>query len=499
MRDGAMLGFRLRREVREPEKPARVGLLLAVLVSGVLVAITAGDMVVAVLPLVAKEFGASEALVGWVVTGYLLVLSVGIPFYGRISDFFSLRRVFAVALLLFAVGSLVCALAPSLPVLVLGRIVQGTGAAAIPVLSLVAVTRAVEPGKRGTAMGLISSSGGVGIAAGPVLGGAVGQIFGWSGLFWITTVLALVLVPCALYSLPEGIPRGRSEVNHLTDPGELSSAGESRIDLAGGALLGLGVGLFLFGITQGQAEGFASILFWGSLLGAVLAAGLFARRTVRAAHPFVPPSLFENRGYVAAAVVAFLPMFVLVSALVFIPLLLTSANGLSTGTAGLVLTPGGVAVAILSPVAGRLSDRMGAKPPIIAGLAMMGLSTLFVSTLAAGASPVLVSAGILGVGAGFAFAHSPAINAAASALSGEQVGVGLGIFQGALFLGAGTGPAVIGALLAAREEAGSRAINPLYSLDAAPFSDAFLAMTVVVILTLMAALELRGSSQDDAA
>ena len=75
----------------------------------------------------------------------------------------------------------------------------------------------------------------------------------------------------------------------------------------------------------------------------------------------------------------------------------------------------------------------------------------------------------------------------------------MGIFQGALFLGAGTGPAVIGALLAAREEAGSGAINPLYSLDAAPFSDAFLAMTVVVILTLVAALKLRGSSQDDTA
>jgi MFS transporter, DHA2 family, metal-tetracycline-proton antiporter len=109
-----------------------------------------------------------------VVTGYLLVLAVGIPLYGRISDFFSLRYVFTVALLLFAAGSLVCALAPSLSVLVLGRIAQGTGAAAIPVLSLVAVTRAVEPGNRGGAVGLISSSGGVGIAAGPVVGGAVG-------------------------------------------------------------------------------------------------------------------------------------------------------------------------------------------------------------------------------------------------------------------------------------------------------------------------------------
>jgi MFS family permease len=269
------------------------------------------------------------------------------------------------------------------------------------------------------------------------------------------------------------------------------------LDLAGGALLGLGVGLFLFGITQAQAAGFASIRFWGSLLGAVLAAGLFARRTVRAAHPFVPPSLFENRGYVAA--VAFPSMVALVSALVFIPLLLTSANGLPTGAAGLMLTPGGLAVAILSPVAGRLSDRIGAKLPVIAGLAVMGLSTLFVSSFAAGASPLLVCMGILGMGVGFAFAHSPTINAGASALAGEQVGAGLGIFQGALFLGAGTGPTIIGALLAARNEAGSGAINPLNSLNAAPFSDAFLAMAVAVILAVVAVPRLPDSSQDDAA
>jgi MFS transporter, DHA2 family, metal-tetracycline-proton antiporter len=486
----------VRREVGEQEKPVFLRLLLAVLVSAVLVAVTAGDMVVAVLPLVAEELGASEAQLGWVVTGYLFVLSVGIPLYGRISDFFSLRRIFAVALLLFAAGSLVCALAPSLPVLVVGRVVQGTGAAAIPALSVVAVTRVMPPGERGGAVGLMASGGGVGIAAGPVLGGAVGQIWGWSGLFWITTVLALALVPGVLYALPDGAARDGSEVSHHTERG---FAGEGRFDLPGGALLGLGVGLFLFGITQGQVAGFASFSSWGSLSGAALAASLLVRRTVSAVHSFVPPSLFENRGYVAAVVVAFLSMFANVSALVLVPLLVVAAHGLSTGAAGLVLTPGGVAVAILSPVAGRLSDRMGARLPVLAGLAVMGLSTLFLSTFAAGASPLLVSMGIVGVGMGFAFTNSPANNAAAGTLAGKQVGVGLGIFHGALFLGAGTGPAVIGAFLAARKEAGSDAINPLYNLDVAPFSDAFLAMAVAVILALVAAFGLRSSRQDDAA
>lgn len=113
------------------------------------------------------------------------------------------------------------------------------------------------------------------------------------------------------------------------------------------------------------------------------------------------------------------------------------------------------------------------------------------------AGPVLITVGILGVGTGFAFIQSPANNAAANALPEEEVGAGLGIFAGAFFLGAGTGPALIGALLAARQEGGSGAINPLYVLDATPFSDAFLALTVAPITALIAALGLQGSIKGD--
>jgi hypothetical protein len=120
----------------------------------------------------------------------------------------------------------------------------------------------------------------------------------------------------------------------------------------------------------------------------------------------------------------------------------------------------------------------------------MALSILFMSTFA-GASPVLIAAGILGMGVGFAFVQSPANNAAAGALPEKEVGGGMGIFAGAFFLGAGTGPALIGAFLAARQEAASGAINSLYPFGAAPFSDAFLAMVLAPIVALIAAFGLR--------
>lgn len=459
--------------------PASTRLFLAVVASGVFVTVLTGTMVNVALPLMRSEFGASAAGVGWVFTAYSLAYAIGIPLYGRLSDFFGVRRVFSLGLLGFAAGGLICALAPSLEVLVLGRLVQGIGGAAVPALASVAVAKVLPAGERGGALGLVASSVGVGSVVGPIVGGVFGQLVGWRALFAGTLVLMLLLIPFARRVLPNG-----------------GSKDERRFDLIGGILLGLGAGLFLFGVTQGQAAGFASFSSWGSFLGAALALAGFARRINGVRHPFVSPALFKNRAFVAAVIVGLFSMMVNLSTLVFVPLLLVGVNGLSLVAAGLALTPGAVALAILSPVSGRLSDRAGARPVVVAGLVVMGLSALFLSTFA-GASSVLIAVGMLGVGAGFAFIQSPANNAAANALPGEEVGAGMGIFAGAFFLGAGTGPALVGALLAAREEAGSEALNPLYALDTAPFSDAFLATVPALLVALMAAFALRGGTGGD--
>ena len=453
-------------------------LLLAVLTSAVFISVLNSSMVNVAIPLIREDFGASEAQVSWVITGYLLLYAVGIPLYGRASDIFSLRRAFVLGLAVFAAGSLVCILALSLPVLVLGRVVQAMGGAAIPALATASVAKVLPPGERGTALGLIVSSVGVGAAIGPVVGGALEQVAGWHSLFYAVLFLMLILIPAAAYALPH-----------------TESAGERGFDVPGGLLLGLAAGLFLFGITQGQVAGFGSFSSWGSFLGSALAAAGFAWRITSSEHPFVSPALFRNRGYVAAVIVGFLSMLVNVSCLVSIPLLVSQVNGLSPGSTGLVLAPGAVALAIISPLAGRLSDRIGAKTPVYAGLLVMLISVLFLSAFAAGASPVVVALGMLGVGVGFAFTNSPNVNAAAAALPEESTGVGLGIFNGLFFLGGGTGPAVIGAFLAARREAGAGAINPLYGLDAAPFSDAFLLLSVALLLALAASLGLRSGKK----
>jgi MFS transporter, DHA2 family, metal-tetracycline-proton antiporter len=455
-----------------PERTGSGLALLSVLMPALLVTVVASDMVNLMLPSIGVEFAASEAELAWVVTGFLLMFSVGIPFYGRVSDRVSLRRLFAFALLTYAAGSLICALAPDLLVLVLGRIVTGMGAAAIPVLSIIAVTRLMPAERRGMGIGVVSAAAGIGTAAGPAIGGGIGQLLGWSALFWLMLAVALALLPAAWWVLPGEPP-----------------AGAGRFDLPGGLLLGLGAGLILFGITQAQVAGIAAPSSWGSLVVAVVAIALFGWRTVRVAHPFVPPALFTNRIYRAAVVVALLAMLVNLGALVFVPLLLVDVNGLATGAGALVMIPAGVAVAVLSPFIGRLADRIGTRPLVLTGLTVMCLFALFLSTVT-GVIPAGV--GILGFSVGFILVITPIISAAASALPADQVGVGLGILQGAQFLGAGTGPALFGVLVTARQQSGSGAINPLYPAhEGAAFSDAFLAMATVAVLTLIVAFRMR--------
>lgn len=445
-------------------------IFLTVLAAAVFIGVVTGSMLNVVLPIIRADFQASPAEVSWIVTGFSLAYAAGIPLYGKVSTVFGVRRLFALGLLGFAAGGVICALAPNLPILVLGRVVQGLGGSAVTALATIAVAMVLPPGARGGALGIIASSVGLGQVAGPIAGGAVGQLADWRVLFASTLVLALLIIPGVLWVLPEG-----------------SRGGPYRIDFAGAALMGMAAGLLLFGVTQVQAAGIASISSWGSLLGGTVATAGFAYRITHSDDPFISPRLFENRAFVAASVVAFLAMFAYLSTIILAPLLVIEENGLAAATAGLVLTPGAVAIALLSPLSGRLSDRLGGRIPILSGLVVMGLSVFYLSSFGAGASPLHVSLGMFGLGVGFGLLSSPLSNAAANTLAPDQIGEGLGVYQALFFLGGGIGAAITTAVLAARRAGQAEAVNPLYALDAAPFSDVFLVTTVVVAAALLVA------------
>ena len=336
------------------------------------------------------------------------------------------------------------------------------------------------------AFGILSSAVGVGAAAGPILGGIGAGLGGWRILFYGTLVLLIVQFFAGLYALPD------------TGSAASVSGAVRNPDLPGGLLLGAAAGLTLFGITRIQQAGLTSPLSWGSV---VLAALMFSARIRTADSPLAPPELFGNRTFIAASAVGLLAQFAYPGGALFLtPLLLVGQGGLSTLSTGLALAPSAVAVAVLSPYASRLSDRIGPRAVLLGSLALLVVCLLFVSSYAVGASIYVVALALLGMGVGSAGITSAAADAVSIALPGETAGVGLGIYQLFFFLGAGAGAAVLGTFLATRMAAGTGVLNPLYSLapSAGPFSDAFLLASLTALLALAAAFGVGAKTADPA-
>lgn len=451
-----------------------LGRLLLALVPAMMLIPISSDMVALVLPDIAGEFQASTGDVAWVVTGFLLACAVGIPLYGRMADSFSLRKLFISALVVYAAGSLICAIAPVLPVLVTGRIIAGAGGAAIPVLTIVAATRLLPRHQVALGVGFIAAAGGLGAALGPAVGGGLGQLLGWRSPLWLMTAIAVMLIPALALILPESRP---------TAPG--------RLDLLGGTLLGAGVGMLLLGVTRAEgAHGFSAPASWLSLLLGGVALALVAVRTRATPDPFLPPALFRHRGYPAAVGVIFLAMLANLTALVLVPLLVIEVNGLTAAEGSLVMIPGGIALAISSTLAGRLNSRgTGHRPLTLVGLGLITIAMVLLSTVA-GRTPLLAAVAVLMIGAGFAFVVTLTTHAVSEILPPQLVGSGIGIYQSAQFLGASAGPAVFGVLLSWRQSGSSESINPWASATAPAYADVFLLLAAVTLVAAVPALRL---------
>lgn len=451
--------------------------ILLVMVLAAFTSVLNNSMVNVAIPAISHGLGVSPSLSGWVITSYSIVFATGVALYGRVSDSYSLRITFLAALVVFGLGSLLSALAPSFNLLVAGRALQAAGAAAIPSLSFGAVTRLFAPGQRGVVFGTLSSAVGLGAATGPLIGGIGVSALGWRALFLATMVVLVLLFIAAWRFLPD-LNAGR----------ERQTQRLARLDLPGGTLLATCAAATLFGITGVTQFGLAAPRAWGALLLAVIAIAGFTFRIRTAVHPFVPPRLFANRPFMASALIAMLSQAAYIGGGLFLtPLLLINQLHLSPFQTGLVLAPGAFAIACVAPTIGRFSDRFGPRAVLGISLPVLLIGLLFLSCYAVAASPYVVAIALTVCSIGYAGVTAPAANAASGALSTDIAGVGFGVYQLFFFLGAGSGAAVFGAVLTARQGVDASAFNPLYHghQAIAAYSDAYLVACIAVLLALI--------------
>jgi MFS transporter, DHA2 family, methylenomycin A resistance protein len=396
------------------------------------------------LPAIQHAIGGSLGGLQWVIDAYTLALASVMLTAGSEADRTGARRVFTAGLTVFAVGSAACAAAPALGVLIAARAVQGLGASALLPCSLALIVHQFpDPPSRAKALGVWGGMGSLGVALGPVLGGALVAAAGWRSIFLVNVpVCALTIVLLRRYVSESPANRSR----RIDGPGLL---------LGVVSLAGLTGGF----ITAGQ-QGWLAPLPVALLVAGGLTAALFVWAEHRQASPMLPPGLFRSRNLSAATGVGVLFNLCLYGALICLSLFLQQARHESALATGLLILPMSVAVGAGSLASGPLTARAGPKQPMVAGL---GLACSGAALLAAGGpgAPVglLVAGSVL---LGLCSLAMPAMTAVAVGSAGaERAGLASGTLNAARQSGGALGVALLGALFASSAGAGLDLRAPL--------------------------------------
>src|SRR3954452_636979 len=364
------------------------------------------------LTTIRQDLGASVEQLEWTVNAYNLTFAVLLLPAAALGDRLGRRRVFAAGLVGFSLASAACALAPDVAALIVARAVQGAGAAFVMPLALALVGAAFPPEKRGAAMGAMQGLTGLSVASGPVIGGAVAQGIDWPWIFWLNVPIGLVAAPLVLARIPESV-------------GDRSAV---RIDLRGVVLITLGALGIVWGLVRGNDAG------WGSpeVVASFAAGALFTAAFVRAQlasgdAALLPPRLFAKRAFSAGNVANFLLVASLFSAVFFFAQYQQTGLGQDPLQAGIRLLPWTATLFFVAPLAGKLVDRFGERPFLVAGLTMQAAGLSWVALIAdPGLEYYKMVPALMIAGCGVSMAFPAAMNAVTGAVSPQDMGKAAG-------------------------------------------------------------------------
>ena len=388
-------------------------------------------VVTTAIPVIRTDLDASLADLEWTVNAYTLTFAVLLLTGAALGDRFGRRRMFSIGLVIFTLGSVAAALAPTVEALNLARALQGLGGAVVMPLTLTILSAAVPPGKRGLALGAWGGIGGLAIAFGPLVGGAVVEGIAWQWIFWLNVPIGLVLIPLA---------RRRLDETH-------GPAG--RLDLRGVALASAGLLGIVWALVRGNEEGWTSLEVVGSLgLGAFLVAA-FVAWELRAPAPMLPMRFFRSARFSLVNVASLLMFFGMFGSIFLLAQFFQTVQGYSPLGAGLRILPWTLAPMLIAPIAGALSDRIEPKLIIGTGLALQSLALAWIGLVSTPTVPYssLVAPFVL-AGVGMALFFAPVANLVLSSVRPEEEGQASGANNAIRELGGVFGVAVLAAVFA---------------------------------------------------
>ena len=387
------------------DKAAKLSALIIASISSFLTPFMVSSVNIA-LPAVGKQFNTDAVILSWVATSYLLAASVSLVPFGKLADIYGRKKVFLSGQIIITITSLLAAISISAPMLIVFRIFQGVGGAMVFATGIAILTSVYPPRERGKVLGIVVAAVYIGLSCGPFFGGWLTQHFSWRSIFLINVPLGLSIILLVVWKLK----------------GEWTGAEGDKFDLTGSVIYGLAIVAVMYGITI--IPSLASI---GFILAGILALAVFVKWEIRAKYPVFEVNLFiENKTFAFSCLAALINYSATFAVAFLLSLYLQYIKGLAPQGAGVVLIAQPIVMAVLSPLAGKLSDKI--EPRVIASLGMV-LTTLGLIILALvnhHTTLLFIVISLMVLGFGFALFSSPNMNAIMGSVSKKHYGIASG-------------------------------------------------------------------------
>ena len=451
--------------------------VMAAVAMGIFLATIDGSIVNVALPTLVREFNTEFPVVQWVVLGYLLTVTTLMLSVGRLGDMIGKKRPYAAGFVIFTLGSVLCGLAPSVYWLIAFRVLQGIGSAMMMALGMAIVTEAFPPSQRGKALGFLGTMVSVGIVLGPVLGGLIIGSLSWRWIFFVNLPIGIVGTWMVIRFVPT-----------------LRPAGGQRFDLLGAAALFFGLGSLLLALTLGQGRGFTDPVVLALFAASLVFLVLFITIERRIKDPMIDLGLFQNRLFNINLITGFCIFVSMAGTIILMPFYLENVLGYDPRSVGFLLAIVPITLGISAPLSGALSDRVGTRPITVAGLFIILVGFLALSTLSADTTALGFVLRFLPIGIGIGIFQSPNNSAVMGSVPRSRLGIASGLLSVTRTLGQSTGIAVLGAIWASRvlARAGQDLAGGATAADAsaqvAGLNDTFAVTVVLISFALLLAI-----------
>ncbi|KRE58233.1 MDR family MFS transporter [Paenibacillus sp. Soil750] len=368
-----------------------LGPLIAIVV-GIFMVILDGTAVNVALPKLQEEFNLLNlSLVQWTVIGYALAQAAVIPLAGWLSDRFGAKKIFLISVGLFTIGSGLCALANSVEMLITYRIIQGLGGGVVVPIAMAFIYRLSPPGKVGAVMGMMGIPILLGPALGPVVAGWLVEYHSWQWIFLINLPIGVIGIILGIRTLPN-----------------MQRQSVASLDLLGMLLGPLAFAALVYGVSNGGIDPITGKSTWtdaDTLIGSgvgVIALILFIIVELKQKNPLLELRVFRSGNFTKGIIVQWISQIAMFGTMFLVPLFLQQAHGYSPLKTGLIMLPQALASGLFMPIGGKLSDRFGARPLVIAGMVLTTISALLLSNISgdSGVGTVMLPLTLLGAGMG---------------------------------------------------------------------------------------------------